>query len=100
MKVMNYISCFWGRLASSTLCEMVALVGDMIPLPELAQWQSQRDRIFNQWRTFWLFLGQILNVNQSCQEALKKAQFWLSFSAPEKKRFHLIRVAIVKHGAD
>lgn len=88
MKVMNYISSFWGRLASSTLCELVALVGDMIPLPEISTSQSQlkRDRIFNQWRTFWLFLGQILSATQACQEALMKAKLWLSLSAlPDKK---------------
>jgi hypothetical protein len=85
MKVMNYISSFWDRLASSTLCELVALVGDMIPLPEISTLQLQRDRIFNQWRTFWLFLGQILSATQACQEALIKAQLWLALSAPDKK---------------
>jgi hypothetical protein len=36
-----------------------------------------RDRVFNQWRTFWMFVGQVLSVNQTCREALRKAQVWL-----------------------
>lgn len=78
-QIHKYVSTFWDRFASSTLCELVALVGDRIPFPDIDP--RQRDRIFNQWRTFWLFLGQILSATQACQEALKKAQMWLSLPA-------------------
>jgi hypothetical protein len=78
-QIHNYVSTFWDRFASSTLCELVALVGDRIPFPDIDP--RQRDRIFNPWRTFWLFLGQILSATQACQEALKKAQMWLSLPA-------------------
>jgi len=86
----KYVSTFWDRLASSTLCELVAIVGDRIPLPEPETSPSQRDRIFNPWRTFWLFLGQILSASQACNEALKKAQMWLSLPALPDKKKHLL----------
>lgn len=73
---MSYLSSFLNRLSGLTLSELAALVGDKIPPPPANP--SFLDRIFNQERTFWLFLGQILSATQSCQEALKKAQMWLS----------------------
>ncbi len=75
MNMFNVVSSFWSRLASSSLCELVELMGDKVPLPDVDL--SRKDRVFNPWRTFWLFLGQILSVNQSCREALRKAQAWL-----------------------
>jgi hypothetical protein len=71
----NYISSFWSRLAESSLCELVELVGDKVPLPDIDT--HRRDRIFNSWRTFWLFLGQVLSSFQSCREALIKARSWI-----------------------
>ena len=76
-----HLSTFWGRLTSSTLCELVELFGEQISWPEADP--SKRDRIFNQWRTFWLFLGQVLSVSQTCREVLRKAQAWLNI---EKKK--------------
>jgi hypothetical protein len=80
----KYISYYWDRFANSTLCELVSLFGDKITAPEISN--DYRNRIFNSWRTFWLFLGQIFCANQSCQEALKKAQMWLSISEPDEKK--------------
>lgn len=77
----NYISAYWSRFSESSLCELVELVGDMIPLPEIDT--SKRDRIFNSWRTFWLFLGQVLSPLQSCREALIKACSWLLVAGKE-----------------
>jgi hypothetical protein len=98
----NYVSSYWDRLSGSTLCELVELFGDKIcwPWPELESRHGYRDsvlprdRVFNQWRTFWVFLGQVLSVSQNCSEALKKAQAWLWYK--EKKRFHPIRLLFVK----
>ena len=47
----NKLSVFWSKISSSSLCELVELFGDKICLPDTSQ--SQRNRIFNQWRTFW-----------------------------------------------
>jgi len=92
----HHLSMFWSRIVSSTLCELVALFGDKIPLPDVApvrqvrkgnqagQEYEPRDRIFNQWRIFWMFLGQTLSWTQSCREALRKSQVWLWHS--EKKK--------------
>lgn len=80
----RYVSTFWDRLAESSLCELVELVGDRIPLPDIDT--SSRDRIFNPWRTFWLFLGQVLSFTQSCREALIKAHAWLLL-VDKKKHF-------------
>ncbi|UCH94289.1 MAG: IS4 family transposase [Candidatus Aminicenantes bacterium] len=84
----NYVSTFWGRVASSALCELVNLFGGMVSFPGRDVYRDRkkdkdvfpRDRIFNQWRTFWIFFGQILSLTQSCREALKKAQVWLFMS--------------------
>ena len=67
-------SIVFNRLASSSLCELSDLVGDRVPSPNKDQ--SLRNRTFNQWRTFWLFLAQVLSVTQTCREALRKAQAW------------------------
>ena len=75
MNVLNFVSSFWGRLAGSSLCELVELMGNKVPLPDIDL--SRKDRVFNPWRTFWLFLGQILSVTQTCREALRKAQLWI-----------------------
>lgn len=73
----NYLNSYWERLSGSSLCELVELFGNKISWPELQSSHEYRDRIFNQWRTFWLFLGQVLSHSQVCTEALKKAQGWL-----------------------
>ncbi len=86
MKIIVNISSFWSRFANSALSELVELFGNKIPLPEVPPLRQvpkgkivrdkyePRDRIFNQWRTFWLFLSQVLSLAQTCNEALKKAQ--------------------------
>ena len=78
----HYLSAFWSRVAGSALCDLVELFGDMVSKPELEDLDTKpnfypRDRVFNQWRTFWMFVGQVLSVDQSCREALRKAQVWL-----------------------
>lgn len=89
MKMIGNISSFWSRFASSTLSELVELFGNKIHLPEVPPLRQvpkgkkvrdeyeSRDRIFNQWRTFWLFLAQVFTLGQTCNEALKKAQVWI-----------------------
>lgn len=62
------------HLASSSLCELADLIGHRVPAPDKDK--SFRNRIFNQWRTFWLFIAQVLSDNQTCREALRKAQAW------------------------
>jgi hypothetical protein len=94
-KMRKYMSTFWERVSSSTLCELVELFGDKVPHPQLCE--NRRDRVFNEWRTVWLFLGQILSIGQSCREALKKAQLWFYLGAnDEKKTFHPIHLHIVR----
>jgi hypothetical protein len=87
--LLNNMSNFWKRLAGSSLSELVELFGDKIALPDVppvrqvcknhnvSKEYECRDRVFNQWRTFWMFLSQVISLNQSCKEVLKKAQFWL-----------------------
>jgi len=92
--MLKQLSAFWSRLAESSLCELIELLGNNVPLPEVDP--KRRDRIFNQWRTFWLFLGQILSATQSCCETLKKAQAWLYLAQVETeaqgdKKKHLIQ---------
>jgi hypothetical protein len=84
------LSTFWDRLVSSSLCELVELFGAIVPWPDVPKQDPYpRDRVFNQWRTFWLFLGQVLSASQSCREALRKAQAWLLVTVRGKKK-HLI----------
>ncbi len=85
----NYLSGLRSRFLTSTLSELSELFGDKIAMPEVSPVPrirkgrniivdyEARDRIFNQWRTFWVFLSQVLSFNQSCREALIKAQLWL-----------------------
>lgn len=82
MNLLNSVSNFWGRLASSSLCDLTELLGEKVPLPDIDL--SRKDRIFNSWRTFWLFLGQVLSVNQTCREALRKAQVWFFVADVER----------------
>ncbi|MHC4139649.1 MAG: hypothetical protein ACYSR1_07335 [Planctomycetota bacterium] len=74
---MKSLSTFLNRVVSSTLCELVVLFGERVPFPDMDLLSSTRNRVFNLWRTFWLFLGQVLSATQSCREALRKAQAWL-----------------------
>lgn len=61
------------RMATLSLCEIVALFGQWIDSSVLAQQQNSRRRIFPLENTFWLFLAQILSPTMSCAEAVKKA---------------------------
>ena len=78
----HHLSAFWSRLTGSTLCELSDLFADKVPQPELEYLDVKpivypRDRIFTQWRTFWIFTGQVLSADQTCREALRKAQVWI-----------------------
>lgn len=94
---MSYVSSFCNHLSALTLSELSAVVGDRIPSPPPNP--SFLERIFTQERTFWLFLGQVLSATQSCQEALKKAQGWLSVlsstSSSDKKKHLLQHVGLL-----
>jgi hypothetical protein len=107
MLMVKQLSAFWSRLADSSLCELIELLGDNVPLPEVDP--KRRDRVFNQWRTFWLFLGQILSATQSCSETLKKAQAWLYLAQAEaqkeaqsqaNKKKHLIKYVRLLSGSN
>jgi len=85
----KHMSVLWSHLVGSTLSELVAIFGDKISLPDVAPVRQlrkgsqvraeyePRDRIYNQWRTFWMFLGQVMSWTQSCREAQRKFQVWL-----------------------
>lgn len=94
--MIKYMSSYWERLTGSTLCELVELFGDKIswPWPESASKRCCRDRVFNPWRTFWVFLGQVLSTSQNCGESLKKAQVWLWHK--EKKKISSNTAAFCK----
>lgn len=103
--MLKQLSAFWSRLVDSSLCELIELLGDNVPLPEVDP--KTRDRVFNQWRTFWLFLGQILSATQSCCETLKKAQAWLYLAQAETeaetigdKKKHLIQYIRLLSGSN
>jgi hypothetical protein len=93
MRMNKYISSFWSRVASSTLCELVELFGDKVCWPKVDP--SRRDRTFNQWRTFWLFLSQVLSATQTCREALRKAQAWLYLKHLKKKKRFIQHVGLL-----
>ena len=81
------LSTYWDRLADSSLCELVELFGAKVPWPDVSgKAPYPRDRVFNLWRTFWLFLGQVLSHSQTCREALRKAQAWLLVMVRGKKK--------------
>ncbi len=98
--MLNNVSTFWGRIAPCCLCELVELFGHLIPWPGVNI--KSRDRVFNSWRTFWLFLAQVLSASQTCREALRKGQAWLLLQAhpDKKKKSHLIRRLIVSLAVD
>jgi hypothetical protein len=37
-----------------------------------------RRRVFTHWRTFWLFLFQVLSPGQSCRETVQTAKIWMT----------------------
>lgn len=106
--IVDKMSIYWGRLAVSSLSELVELFGDKIafpdvpPAPQVRKCHNEnvseeyewRERIFNQWRVFWIFLSQVISLTQTCKEALKKTQFWLWFG--EKKTSLPARRLIVR----
>ncbi len=89
------MSSFWRRLADSPLCELVELFGNQVCWPQLDTPVRYRDRVFGQWQTFWIFVGQVLSHSQSCCEALRKAQAWLWLKG--KKRSQPTHRPIVRH---
>ena len=64
------------RLRSSALTDLIALFSGWICLPKDPT-RSSRDRVFTTWRTFWLFLSQVLSSSHTCRETVRKAQAWL-----------------------
>ncbi len=85
---MSYLQAYAKRLQRLTLSELVEVVGEKIPEPPADP--SFLNRIFNQERTFWLFLSQILSEDQTCSEAVKKAQMWLLSTEELDKKKHLL----------
>jgi hypothetical protein len=75
---MNEFTTVYQDLARAPFGELQSILGAKVLQPDHDT--SCRNRIFNQWRTFWLFLFQVLSATQSCREALKKAQVWLYIS--------------------
>lgn len=94
----KYVANFWKRLADSSLSELVELFGNQVYWPELYSPPGSRNRIFGQWQTFWIFIGQVLSYSQTCCEALRKAQLWLWLK--RKKKFHPTHRPIVRHAPD
>lgn len=81
----RHVKSFWKRLADSSLSELVDLFGNQISWWELSSPPGSRNRVFDQWQTFWIFIGQVLSHSQTCCEALRKAQLWLLLK--RKKKF-------------
>ena len=65
---------------------LLALFCDFIALPE--SWKAHRNTPYDPANTFWLFLGQTVSGNKTCQEVLSKYSAWraasgLSVPAPD-----------------
>jgi hypothetical protein len=64
------------QLRSSSLSDLIGLFNDWVYLPKDLT-RPLRDRVFSTWRTFWLFLSQVLSSSHTCRETVRKAQAWL-----------------------
>lgn len=56
-------------------CDVEAVFGSWIRFRPAGPF---RDRVFSVWKTFWLFLAQVLDSRGTCREAVRKAQASLS----------------------
>ena len=72
----RFLSANARRLRSSSLSDLIALFNDWVYLPKDPT-RSLRVRVFSTWRTFWLFLSQVLSSSHTCRESVRKAQAWL-----------------------
>lgn len=64
-----------ARSLSRCACDLEAVFGRWVRFDPDGPF---RDRVFTTWKTFWLFLGQVLEKDGTCREAVRKAQAWLS----------------------
>jgi len=64
------------RLSQLPLEQFGRRLQPLIPFPQQAP-APFRQRVFSCWRTFWLFLFQILSPGQSCRETVQAAKSWL-----------------------
>ena len=67
------------RIQGSSIGKLTGLFGKYISAKWLAPANNgtgSRCRVFSRCTTFWAFLAQVLTVNGSCREALRKLQAW------------------------
>ncbi len=68
------------RLGRLDFDRRLALLAPHVALNDLRAAPLRR-RVFTHWRTFWLFLFQILSPGQSCRETVQSAKIWLGEDA-------------------
>ena len=67
------------RIRGASLGKLTALFGNYTSEKYLAPadtGKGSRIRMFSTYTTFWAFLAQVLTVDGSCREALRKLQAW------------------------
>jgi len=67
------------RIQGSSIGQLTGLFGKYISAKRLApadRGAGSRCRVFSRCATFWAFLAQVLTVDGSCREALRKLQAW------------------------
>ncbi|MBM4033377.1 MAG: IS4 family transposase [Planctomycetes bacterium] len=74
-----------GRLAAAVrtlrkqkVWELGGLFSPWLVLPE-SFGHPKRRRLFSPWRTFWLFLSQVLSADKACREVVRGFLAWLAF---------------------
>lgn len=71
-------------LQQASIGQLTGLFGKHIPANRLApakKGTGSRRRLFSRYTTFWTFFAQVLTVEGSCREALRKLQAWQAAQA-------------------
>ena len=66
------------RLRQRKVWELGGLFSPWLELPE-SFGSPKRRRLFPPWRTFWLFLTQVLSADKACREVVRGFLAWLAF---------------------
>ena len=66
------------RLRQQKVWELGGLFSPWLELPE-SFGSPKRRRLFPPWRTFWLFLTQVLSADKACREVVRGFLAWLAF---------------------
>ena len=80
-----------GSVRMLPLAQLVRACGSWLPMAEPL---NQTQRPFTRWNTFWLFLGQVLNPQAPCREAVCAAQAHLADPRATPRGLLVLRLTV------